>query len=91
MEYEGILPINKIDLSGYIPKKVKSLRSQFIDEAYIRLNSDREVKGLKPYTLKWVAIKINTSCKSDRDIHYLQKRCREGIFSKVFEGAIKAR
>lgn len=87
--YEGILKIKTLDLSNY--KKPKSLRQQFIDEAFIRVNSSRIEAGFKPLKIQAIAIRINRSCKSDTDIHYFWNRCKEGNFSKVFWGATKVK
>lgn len=86
--HEGILQFNKLDFSKY--ELQKSLRQQVIDEVFERINGER-VGKYKPLSIRFIATKINTCCKSDTDLDYFIKRCRENGYTKIFFGATKSR
>ena len=74
-------------MQTYVPEK--PIRQQLIDEAFKKCNASRKRAGYKPLPISFYAVRVNSSCKTDTDVHYFLKRCREGDFSKVFFGATK--
>lgn len=77
--------------AGYKIEKPKPIRQQLIDEAFIEINKSRQGTKYKPVTKKTIALRVNMSCKSNMDCHYLLTACRKGNFSRVFWGATKVK
>jgi len=77
------------DLLPAVPEKPKAIRAELIDEAFEKCNASRKEAGYKPLAKSFYAVRVNSTCPEDIDVHYLLTACRRGVFSKVFFGATK--
>ena len=72
-------------LAHYPVQKPLNIREQLVEEAFFAINKEREGTKFKPVTKRALAIRVNLSCPTSTDVHYLLSLCRKSkSFGKIF-------